>query len=453
MLALALTIFGGIRFRLMGARISLMDPWRIWAAAAGVIVLRHLLHRRAPLYGRFLGAVRRLLRDEAVRAVWPAWLLTRAGVLVVGSLAVATFGFPVAELPFRVSEHEWLNLQARHDAGWYMNIATEGYAWSYQVGGQQNIAFWPGLPMLMRVGGRLLGGRPMLAGQVIVLVASLWGLVYVYRIALMLLRDRAKAEDAVTLLAAYPFAVFLGAIYTESLFLLAAAGAFFHAMRCEWWKMAAWAAFAGFLRPNGFLLAATLGVLILTPAPWVPAAWRDAIRWARLRDAIRNAAGPLCAAACAAIGLLVYSAFIYRLTNRPFTWLQAHQAWGRVFEGLDAMLLRTYTHVSSQGVYEFTKSVPVDSMNAAACLLALAALWPVTKRYGPAFGLFIAINLIPPLMIGGLLSIGRLTLTLFPVFLWLADVLPLQHRRAWIAGFAVAQGLGAALFYTWHPFI
>ena len=142
-------------------------------------------------------------------------------------------------------------------------------------------------------------------------------------------------------------------------------------------------------------IGGTLGVLILTPAPWVPAAWRDAIRWARLRDAVPRAVVPLCAAGCAAIGLLVYSTFIYRLTNRPFTWLRAHQAWGRIYEGLDAMVARTYTHVSGQGVYEFSQSVPVDSMNAAACLLALAALWPVTKRYGPAFGLFIAAGLPP----------------------------------------------------------
>ncbi len=56
-------------------------------------------------------------------------------------------------------------------------------------------------------------------------------------------------------------------------------------------------------------------------------------------------------------------------------------------------------------------------------------------------------------LMGGWLSIGRVTVGLFPIFLWLADVVPVRHRTPWLMAFAVLQGLAAALFYTWRPFI
>jgi len=93
-----------------------------------------------------------------------------------------------------------------------------------EAGGQQNIAFMPALPMLMRFGGRLIGGHPLWAGQIVVLVACLWAFVYVYRLARSALGDADRAAWAVALLAAYPFAVFFSAVYTESIFLLCAAG-------------------------------------------------------------------------------------------------------------------------------------------------------------------------------------------------------------------------------------
>ena len=41
-----------------------------------------------------------------------------------------------------------------------------------------------------------------------------------------------------------------------------------------------------------------------------------------------------------------------------------------------------------------------------------------------AWGVFVLISLLPPLFAGGLVSMGRLTSTLFPLFIALAAVLP-----------------------------
>lgn len=52
---------------------------------------------------------------------------------------------------------------------------------------------------------------------------------------------------------------------------------------------------------------------------------------------------------------------------------------------------------------------------------------------------------------GGLLSMGRVTSVLFPVFLWLGAALPATHRHAWIGLFALLQGFVAVMFFTWRP--
>jgi len=63
---------------------------------------------------------------------------------------------------------------------------------------------------------------------------------------------------------------------------------------------------------------------------------------------------------------------------------------------------------------------------------------------------FIVTNLVPPLLLGGVMSTGRFTATLFPLFIWLG----LKTRSATLSvalWFAMLQSLAAALFYTWRP--
>jgi len=82
----------------------------------------------------------------------------------------------------------------------------------------------------------------------------------------------------------------------------------------------------------------------------------------------------------------------------------------------------------------------------------LAMLWPVFRKLGLAYAIFVLINLAPPLLAGGLLSMGRLSSTLFPVFLALPAVLPRRAITPLVTVWAIGQGLIAALFFTWRPF-
>ena len=84
-------------------------------------------------------------------------------------------------------------------------------------------------------------------------------------------------------------------------------------------------------------------------------------------------------------------------------------------------------------------------------VFVLAAAWPVARRLGLAYSVFILINILPPLAEGGMLSAGRFSSVLFPAFVWLAGAVPARQRTGWIASFAALQALNAALFYTWRP--
>jgi hypothetical protein len=64
---------------------------------------------------------------------------------------------------------------------------------------------------------------------------------------------------------------------------------------------------------------------------------------------------------------------------------------------------------------------------------------------------FVLVNLVPPMLAGGVLSMGRLTSTLFPLFLAVAVTIPPRAVPALVTAFAIGQGLAAALFFTWRP--
>ena len=138
------------------------------------------------------------------------------------------------------------------------------------------------------------------------------------------------------------------------------------------------------------------------------------------------------------------------MTGAYFGWARLHEAWGRSYSGL-APVERAYGWLTDEGLFHVIEGVPYDTLNSLGLIFALLMLWPVLRRLGPAFALFIVVNAVPPMLAGGVLSMGRLTATLFPVFLALAAMAPPRAVTALVIAFAVGQGLAAALFFTWRP--
>jgi hypothetical protein len=214
---------------------------------------------------------------------------------------------------------------------------------------------------------------------------------------------------------------------------------FSHLHRAEWWPAAAWGVFVSATRPNGFFLALPAGIFMLQQL-----IAQRRILW----TAVAAAVSPL-------IGMLAYSVFLYAKFGDPLAWLKGQTAWRRVFVGvgpaLYTLIFERFNVIAEHGWYHYTSNNPYDFMHSIAAIVALAAIWPCTRRFGLPYGAFVTINIVPPLLMGGTMSIGRMSSVLFPVFLWIGAVLPPQYLSGWIAASSVLQGLIAVLFFTWRP--
>ena len=284
--------------------------------------------------------------------------------------------------------------------------------------------------------------RLLWAGVIISLVAFAWAAIYLWRLA----RDtigEARASDAVALFAAYPFAVFFSAPYTESLFLLGAVAAIYHFRRQEFVQAAAWGLLVGLTRPNGCFLSIVLACLLVQPLG--PLRSRD-ITKSRNHQIIKS----LVAASAPGLGMLIYSTYVHHLTGAWFGWARLHEAWGRSYEGL-APVARAYGWITDEGLLHVVEGVPYDTLNSLGFIFALVMLWPVIRRLGVAYAAFVLVNVIPPMLAGGVLSMGRITATLFPLCFALAASISPRAVTPLITAFAIGQGLAAALFFTWRP--
>lgn len=458
--------FEGFRFRIGDVRITATSPWRTALIGLALAAIRHALVRRPAFHERLRGGLRRAWASPARQAVLPAFLVSRTMVLVVGFLAVVLVGYAPNAPPYRISRNEIVNLPLRWDAGWYLQLALNGYNYSANASParQQNIAFFPAYPMIVRLGASWLGARSTAFGDQIrgnrveweyfqhrrVVTASMavslgafaWALVYLFRLARETL-DEDAAIGAVLVACAYPYAVFFGAMYTESLFLLTSLGAFYHLRREEWAPALLWGVLAGLTRPNGCLLSIPLAILAVQQALRARAAAGGA--GSRLVWGLAAAAGP-------GIGMLIYSAYLYDLTGRPLAWMDAHQAWGRVATDVEALLTDRMNFIVDQGIYTYSMSQPIELLNAIPTFLALLLVIPIVRRVGLASGVLILVMIVPPLLRGGFLSLGRLTSTLFPLFLYAGWVCRGSARSTLLIAMAVMQAFIAVLFFTWRPF-
>lgn len=351
---------------------------------------------------------------------------------------VGTIPAPTAEALWRVSSNELVNLQARWDSDFYHQIATAGYHWDRSAFLHQNVVFFPLYPLLMRWGGALLGGHPLLAGTLISLAAFAGAIALLYRLAVLELGEE-KAWPVILLVSTYPFALFYSVVYTESLFLFLTVGAFY-AMRRRYLLPAALAGLAaGLTRPNGFWLA--------VPLLWLATTTRsddsgDSNRGRRVA-AVIAALAPLA-------GVAIFSAYLSVRFGDALAWMHGQAAWGMPLLGRgpapDPVRTAEDLRVKVSEVLVYTGDI-------AAFFWAAASILPVARRVGVAYAMWIAINIFPPVAAHLFISLGRFTAVLFPLFFWLALVVPRQ-RVAWLAGaFAAGQAVLAVGFFLWRPVV
>lgn len=457
-LLVSAVVWGGPRVRFADVRVTATSAWKLGGVAVLLVAVRHWLLRSPSWLAVVRGWASAVRHDPGVRRAWPWVVTTRLTVLLATYVAVLLIGYPSERPPFRVAASEAGNLLARWDTGWYLGIAEEGYNYWGNATQQTNVAFFPAYPMTVRAAASLLGARwgspddptdsfetftarrhvrMLQAGWLVSIAGLLMGLAYLFRLARELTGSDDAAGRAVVLMAVYPFGFFFGAVYTEAFFLACAVGAWYHLRHRQW----AWAALAGVLaglaRPNGCLLSVPLGMMALQH-------WRaDGYRWPTLARGMLAASG-------AGLGMLAFTWWLYGFTGEWFVWMKAHGAWGRQLGGLHVLLDHRWEQLWTLGLTAYSAEYTIELFNMAATLLVLVVSWPVGRHYGWPYAVFLLVTVVPPLFMGGFLSMGRVTATLFPVFIYLgARIPPSAMPHVLLVSFGLQVAL-AILHFTWR---
>ncbi len=285
-----------------------------------------------------------------------------------------------------------LDVWARWDSANYLRIAREGYVYAPNQQGS-NIAFFPLYPLLIDLVTRVVGS-PLVAGLLISNVALALALCCLYQLAADRF-DRGVARRAVLLLSCFPFSFFLGAVYTEGLFLLLSVAAFWLAERRRWWLAGLAGALCSATRLVGVTLAPALGLLYLEQRQY---------RWREIRPNVL-------AVGLVPLGLAAFMAYQYRAFGDPLSFLKS--AWGlyNLFEEGPGRLDPTRF---GPGNYDL-----VLALNLAAAVFWLLLVAPIARRLGLAYAAFVLLAELIPLS-HQVQSLGRFTSVLFPGFLVIA---------------------------------
>jgi hypothetical protein len=327
---------------------------------------------------------------------------------------------------------------ARFDSGFFQGIAWGGYA--PVPGGRSNIAYFPVYPMLIRAAGQLFGRRHAtlyISGVAIAWISFVVAMVALYYLArLDLPRDR--AERAVLLTMAFPFAFFFGVVYSESTFLLFVVLAFYCFRTRRWVLGGLCGAVATATRVPGIMMMPAL-------------AW---LAWQNVQPTRRDRLGAAGGLILATSGFAAYCAYIYHLTGNPFEWAAAIERWGYFPGGapwtgplhlVRQLVTHPYRYLTTDPM------APYDTLYGLTGILFALTIPFVWRRLGAAYGLFMLVNLWLPLSSGALEGIGRYCSVLFPCFIWLASIRSPLVSDTLLVGFALFYTLGLALFTTIHP--
>ena len=313
-----------------------------------------------------------------------------------------------------------IDVWARWDSAFFLRIAEHGYDGT-------SAAFYPLYPAVVAAVGRVLAGQYVLAGVLVSLAACLGAFVLLYRLSEARLGADA-ARRTVVYLAICPMALFLGAVYSESLYLLLAVAAFALAERGRFLAAGAIVGLAILTRATGVALLPALTVMA----------------WPRRRALLELAVAIPIAA--------VYPLVLWREVGDPWAFWGAQDLWhrhlswagplGGIWDGVHAL----WGPTPSGAAPMHASAVNIEGALAlAVCIFLTVVAW---RKVGAPYGLFAALSLAIPLSLPSsrwpLLSLPRFALVIFPLFMALA-VLGARPRAHTFIVAASALFLGVAV--------
>ncbi len=295
----------------------------------------------------------------------------------------------------------------RWDAEWYLQIAQHGYA---NVDGvRSSVAFFPGLPLAIRLFDALLPSGPAFAALVVVHLALIGAVIYVYLLARLDFGVQ-TAWWTIGLMLMFPAAIYFSAIYPQSMLLLGIAGALYHARRGQWWRAGVFGVVAGATSLAGLLLVVPLAM--------------ELRRWSVGRPVQKL---NVVAIALSPLGGLAYLAYLWSAFGSPRVFSDSLKAWqtdtasSLIWNGSDYLRIGNATGSIQLGRDGALREVFVVSEITFVCAFLIAGAF-LCWKVRPSYGVLVIAMTVVPLLVGSRLGMGGYVVVLFPVFILLGKI-------------------------------
>lgn len=358
------------------------------------------------------------------------WLLQRILLQTIGAIVVAVAGGA------SYAPDGFFGIFYRWDSGYFSCIASYGYLGQACDGGSgiERMAFFPLYPMLARAVawavslGAMGSASIVFALWLVAAAASVAATIGVYRIA-QLQFDAAIARRATALFAFGPYAIFLVASYSESLYLAGAVWAWYWCLRRQYWLAGLLGVVATASRASGMFLVLALLVLYVTELRG---------RGERIRPL------PIVALGASSLGVLGYWVWLFLVTGDPLAWFHAQsEGWNRRTRWPWETLFNQGIHVLREPKPDWQVQAALEVVAAIGIVICVVVLvrrreWGSATLIGTTAGSLMTST--------SYLSLARNTLTMFPIVILLAD-LTRGDRSRWY-WLALSAGAALLLFNT-----
>ena len=225
-------------------------------------------------------------------------------------------------------------------------------------------------------------------------------------------------ELPILLLLVFPTAFFLNIVYTEALFLFLTMATFYYAFKKNFYLAGAFALLGALTHSNGVFLA-------------LPILW-ETVRLYGWKSTLSPKIIPATFAPLASFAFIFYD---YLKFHSLFLFFNIESAWGRSFS-INWAHFSLFSHPSivNMGIDIFFT------------LFILTMICLVYKKLSALYAVFMSLTVLAALTSGTLMSIGRYSLVLFPIFILLAKVKNKTFQQAWIFSSVLFLALDIILF-------
>ena len=351
---------------------------------------------------------------------------------------IANYGF---DKPFPLLS----SLFNRWDAPHYLDIARLGYTADRSLGDQWLfIVFYPLYPALTALL-KPLSGTYFNAATVISWACLAGACYWIYRLAILDV-DNGEARRAVKFLLIFPVSVFLGAPYTESLFLLLTAVCLYALRKRSFWLAGVFGFLAALTRNLGALLVVPFAVEALD-ASGLFANWKKLASGRFWLDFLKRCAWALLIPLAVGIYLLI-NQVVY---GNPFMFLRIQALhWSQQFQPFWDTVLTTWQNLTGNGRM-VDEEIFLWLPQTLGMIAVFVSLPFMARKLRPSYAAYLASYVVASLSASWLLSFDRYMMGAVPLFLGIAAL----TRRKWADSvltvlFVALMLFLAAGFFTWQ---